>query len=160
MKEEKTIRKRFHKPYHFLNKGKEHPLRCLYEIFKSFHLDDFKRELHLWQELALCNDQSAYEEGGAREDLLDFIYELQKLMEAFHMLNQKTNRQKINSGTKGFSKQTKKLLEKINRPLLLSAAEKDKPGIGDQTLLQNVYVLLCQSGAAGSAGGGDYLRGR
>lgn len=64
MKAGKAIRKSFYKPYHFLNKRGGDSLRCLYEISKSFHLDDFKRELQLWQELALCNDQSAYDEGG------------------------------------------------------------------------------------------------
>jgi hypothetical protein len=129
MKEEKTTRKRFHKPWHFLSKEGAYPLHCLYEIFKSFHLDDFKSELNLWQELALCNDQSAYEEGGAREDLMDFIHGLQKLIEAFHMLHKKSNRQKINKGIKGFSKQTKKMLSQINNPVFLTTAEMDKPGI-------------------------------
>lgn len=129
MNEEKATRKRFHKPYHFLNKGGEHPLPCLYEIFKSFHLDDFRRELSLWQELALCNDQSAYDEGGEREDLMDFVHGLQKLIEAFHLLHKKSNRQKINKGIKGFSKQTKKMLSQINTPVFLTTAEMDKPGI-------------------------------
>jgi hypothetical protein len=127
MKEENTTRKRFHKPHHFLNRGGGHPLHCLYEIFTAFHLDDFRRELHLWQELALSNDQSAYDEGGAREDLLDFIHELQKLVEAFHIINNKSNRKKINKRIKRLPEQSKKLLSEINLPVLLTAEEQSSP---------------------------------
>lgn len=57
----------------------------LTEIFQNFHLYDFRNEINFWQELALCNDQSAYDEGCTREDLMNFIQELHKMIEAFHV---------------------------------------------------------------------------
>jgi len=47
-----------------------------------------------WQQLALTNDNSAYEEGGAREDLMDFCQEFLKLIEALHVLNNSSNSRK------------------------------------------------------------------
>ena len=129
MKEEKTIRKRFHKPYHFLAKAGPLDIGCLTEIFQNFHLDDFRQQINLWQELALCNEQSAYGEGWTREDLIDFIKELHKLIEAFHILNKETNHQKKKKKIKGLPKQTKKMLSKMNVPVLLTEEEKTRPGL-------------------------------
>lgn len=120
-------KKRFHKPQHVLNGGGKDPARRLYGIFKSFHLDDFRTELSLWQQLALSNDQSAYDEGGAREDLQDFTYGLQKLIEGLHVINRKRNRKKIKKQLRKLPENSRKLLAGINRPVLLSAAEQAKP---------------------------------
>ena len=128
MKEALATRKRFHKPFHFLNKAGEHPLSRLTEIFQNIHLDDFRQEINLWQELALCSDQSAYDEGCTRGDLMDFIHGLQKMIEAFHIINEKNNQQKKNRQVKGLSKQTKKILSEINIPVLLTKEEKARPG--------------------------------
>lgn len=126
MKEENTIRKRFYKPYHFFYKVREYPLRHLTEIFQNFHLDDFRQQINLWQNLALSNDQSAYDEGCSREDLIDFIQELHKMIEAFHIISKKSIRQKKNLRVKGLSKQTKNI-SKVNIPVFLNTEEKARP---------------------------------
>lgn len=129
MKEEKMLRKRFSKPYHFLNKAGNHPFQCLAIIFQNFHLDDFRSEIHLWQQLALTNDQSAYDDGDEREDLMDFIQELLKLVEAFYIISEKRNQRKKDKGLEGLSKKTKKMLAKMNTPVLLTSEEKASPNL-------------------------------
>ncbi len=120
-------RKRYSKPHHFFGNAKKHPESCLAEVFKNFHLEDLRREINLWQHLALSNDQSAYDEGSVREDMMDFIQELHRLIEAFHIINEKNNLQKNNDWTKGLSKQTKKILSGMNNPVSQTAEEKDRP---------------------------------
>ncbi len=129
MNEEKTIRKRFHKPYHFLAKAGKLDMGCLTEIFKNFHLDDFREEINHWQQLALSNNQSAYEDGCDREDFIDFVEQLHKLIEAFHCINNKTNHQQQKKRLKGLPKKTKKILSKMNSPLSLTEEEKNSPGL-------------------------------
>ncbi len=124
-----TERKRFHKPYHFLAKTRKLDIGCLTEIFKNFHLDDFREEINLWQHLALSNNQSAYEDGCDREDLIDFVEELHKLIEAFHCINNKINHQQKKKQLKGLPKKTKKMLSKMNIPLSLTEEEKNSPGL-------------------------------
>lgn len=110
-----------------MNKGQEHSLGSLTGIFQNFHLDDFRREINLWQAIALCNDQSAYDEGGEREDLIDFIQGLHRLIEAFHVINKKASHKKKSRSPKGLPKTTQQLLSKMDIPVLLSAKEKSRP---------------------------------
>jgi hypothetical protein len=126
-KEEKSVRKRFDKTSRFLYKERGQIIDCLPEIFRNFHLDDFREELNLWRELALCNDQSAYDTGYAREDLMDFIRELHTLIEAFHLVNEKANQHQKNKTTLHLSKQTRKLLSGLNIPVSLSEEQKARP---------------------------------
>jgi hypothetical protein len=129
MNEEKTIRKRFYKPYHFLANAGRLDLGCLTEIFKNFHLDDFREEINFWLQLALSNNQSAYEDGCDREDLIGFVEELQKLIEAFHFINNKINHQEKKRQLKGLSKKTRKILSKMNIPASLTEEDKARPGL-------------------------------
>ena len=124
-----TERKKFYKPHHFLPNTKKHPTRCLWEIFKNFHLGDFREEINLWQQLALSNNQSAYEDGCDREDLIDFVEQLHKLIEAFHCINNKMNHRQKKRRLKGLPKKTKKMLSKMNSPLSLTEEEKNSPGL-------------------------------
>ncbi len=81
-----TMPQRFHKSWHFLNGSNNKPLEGLSDVFNNYHLDEMIRELQLWESLALINDESVYGEGPAREDLMDFIDQLQRLIEALHVL--------------------------------------------------------------------------
>lgn len=123
------MRKRFYKPHHFLNKAGNNPLQSLSEIFQNFHLDDFREEISLWEQFALSNDKSAYVENGEREDLIDFTHELHKLMEAFHILNEKRNQQGTGEQIKGSSKNTKELPLQMNVSVLLTVEEKANPDL-------------------------------
>ncbi len=122
-----TNRKRFYKPWHFLSQAGKRPLRILWEVFYNYHLDDLKQELQCWQRQALCNDNSAYDEGGAREDLMDFTQQLHRLIEAFHILNERKNVGRKRKQQKGMSKEARKMIAKMNIPVLLTTDEKQNP---------------------------------
>ncbi|GAA4300640.1 hypothetical protein [Compostibacter hankyongensis] len=119
--------KRFYKPDHFLVKSDYNPVSCLWEIFQNFSLEDFRREINHWQNMALSNDHSAYDEGNAREDLIDFIQLLQRLIEAFHIINERQNASRKLRLIKGFSRKMKTVISQINQPILLTNKEKEDP---------------------------------
>jgi len=127
METNQSTRKRFNKPWHFFSQACKRPFRGLREVFQNYHLDDLKQEIQRWQQLALCNDQSAYDEGCIREDLMDFIQELQRLMEAFHILNERKNRHRKRKQLKGLSKQGRQMLAQMNIHVLLTDEEMKSP---------------------------------
>lgn len=122
-----TSRKRFYKPWHFLSQAGKRPLRILWEVFYTYHLDELKQELQCWQRQALCNDNSAYDEGGAREDLMDFIQQLFRLIEAFHVLNEQENAGRKRRQQKEMAKDAQQMIAKMNTPVLLTVGEKKNP---------------------------------
>lgn len=127
METDQPIRKRFDKPWHVLSKAGKGLFHGLREVFQNYHLDDLKQELHHWQQLALCNDKSVYDEGCIWEDLMDFIQELQRLIEAFYMLDERKNKHRKCKQLKRLSKQTRAMLAQMNIPVLLSDEEKKNP---------------------------------
>ncbi len=126
MKSNISKRKRFYKPWHLFKRGKR-PLRGLWEVFSNYHLDGLKEELDCWEKLALCNDQSAYDEGATREDLVDFVQQLQRLIEAFHILNEQKNADRKRKQLKGMPKDALTMIAEMNNPLLLTYDEKKNP---------------------------------
>jgi hypothetical protein len=62
-------------------------MRGIAEIFICFSLEDFCNILTRWQRLAMANDESAYDSAATREDLMDYCKELQRLAQAFFILN-------------------------------------------------------------------------
>jgi len=123
--DEVSARERFCKPGHLLHTLEGEPSRCLQQIFENFHLDDFREELNLWLHVSLSNDQGAYEEGTAREDLFDFVRHLHKLIEALCMIHMDTYRETI-------SPETSRLLDIANRPFYLTPAEQQQPALAVQ----------------------------
>lgn len=122
MEKKATEQQRFYKPYHFrteIVRNKEGPLSL---IFTNFHLDDFNRALKLWLHVALVNEQSAYEEGGAREDLIDFIDQLHRLIEALYLIHKKGMKVDKPSPNK-----IANIIGKKNVPISLSETESDNP---------------------------------
>lgn len=89
MKSDKEERVRFQKPYHYLVARNKNVFRNLRALFNNFQLETCRNELNHWQRLALANDQSAYDEAYLREDLMDFIEVLLKLVEAFWLIRQR-----------------------------------------------------------------------
>ncbi|MCW3090490.1 MAG: hypothetical protein JWP81_1559 [Ferruginibacter sp.] len=102
-------------------------MQRLREIFHIFHLDDFRDEITKWQQLALANDQSVYDEGNAREDLIDFCHEFLKLIESLHVLNKTNTKKHKNKWKKNLSNAAKKIIGKMNQPILLNEEEKVNP---------------------------------
>ena len=78
---------RFHKPKQSMETAREDPYGCISHIFILLHLEYFRNELHEWLRVALINEEGSYGEGYAREDLIDFCSELQKLAEAMNRIN-------------------------------------------------------------------------
>ncbi|HVX28519.1 MAG TPA: hypothetical protein VHB70_19375 [Parafilimonas sp.] len=89
MNNDNKERVRFQKPYHYLVARNRNVFRNLRALFNNFQLETCKDELNHWQRLALANDQSAYDEAYLREDLMDFIHALLKLVEAFWLIRQR-----------------------------------------------------------------------
>lgn len=128
MKYKTKIVKTFHKPYHFLNQGRHQYSQCLAEIFQNFHLRDFREEIVLWKLLALSSDQRAYDEGHERSKMIKFIHELYRLIEAFHIINVKINRQKKNDQVLKLLDGYEAKLFHIDLPIMLSTKESKNPG--------------------------------
>ncbi|HMR83502.1 MAG TPA: hypothetical protein PKE30_10235 [Niabella sp.] len=119
-------KRRFYKPWHFLSQaGKLHT--GLREVFCNYSLEELRQELQCWLQLALCNDNSAYAEASAREDLLDFTQDLQRLAEALYILNEKKNTGQKRKQLKTLPKQTRQIIAQENTPVLLTEEEKKKP---------------------------------
>lgn len=119
----KTKRERFWKlSYHLVME--EPSLSRLPYVFQNFHLHDFREELHLWQRVALCNDQSAYDEAASREDLIDFITQLQRLIEAWYLVTRKKQQHKA---SKKRDKKLKETEPSSNRLDMLTKEEQAKP---------------------------------
>ncbi|RYE59281.1 MAG: hypothetical protein EOP48_01370 [Sphingobacteriales bacterium] len=127
MKNEKEKRKRFNKPYHFLTRGKNQPAKCLAEVFQHYHLDDFREEIETWEQLALSSGLSIYDEGAEREDLIDFVQGLHRLVEAFLLLNTEINGREIGRTLKSLSEDARKLISEMNVPVALTSEQKENP---------------------------------
>ncbi|HEX5154769.1 MAG TPA: hypothetical protein VFW07_25155 [Parafilimonas sp.] len=87
-------RKRFYKPHHFLSDENGSIMKGLEQVFIDYHPCDFIEDLREWQMLAMINEQSAYDEGSARENVLDFTAALMKLSEALWLVYEKNCRDK------------------------------------------------------------------
>ena len=89
MNNSKEDRVRFQKPYHYLVARSKNVFHNLRALFNNFQLYTCRNELNHWQRLALANDQSAYDEAYLREDLMDFMEALLKLVEAVWLIRQR-----------------------------------------------------------------------
>lgn len=129
MKKEQTILERFSKPGHFFNKGGKPSIAGLREAFQNYHLDDLRQELGLWRDMALANENSAYDCGNAREDLIDFVHGTQILIEAFYVLYQKDMGDTKQNILKGLSRRSRKIIAGMSKPVLLTASQNAAPAM-------------------------------
>jgi len=128
MKNSINARVRFQKPFHFLNNAKGKPSLMLRQVFQNFQPQDFRDELSLWQRAALSNDQSAYDEATAREDLIDMTGALQKLMECWHILYTKKFFKKNKPESK-LERLQRKVLQQSRIVYSLTKEEQSHPGM-------------------------------
>lgn len=70
-----------------MEKASSHPFFCLREAFKTFQLDELKRELKHWLYVGISNNNSVYEDDQERRNLLRFRKELRRLVEALYVIN-------------------------------------------------------------------------
>lgn len=80
MKELANKRKRFVKSSDYLVNRNIKLSQLLKEIFQTYHAVDFCNGLDQWERMALSNDQSSYDEGYMREDLMDLADQLKQLI--------------------------------------------------------------------------------
>lgn len=135
MKKDKINNERYHKSYHFFSKAGGDPFLCLAGIFDAFPKGDFQKEIVFWQQLALTNDQSAYDEGKVRESMMDFCLEFLKMTEAFYILISNRKRQKEAKRKKSAKKETGRIISAVNQQTWLNDREKADP--------QLVVIAFC-----------------
>ena len=115
------------KPIRLLEKVNRHPLSCLQEVYKTFHLSDIKSELEEWFHVGLSNDNSAYEEGQQRSNLIRFNGELQILSEALHLVNKAHQPKGVKDWMEGLPPEIKNEIQQYNQPTKLSHEEMINP---------------------------------
>lgn len=118
---------RFKKHKWRIEMAQEDPYGCIAEVFTWIHLDDFRDELQEWFRVALINGESAYDEGPAREDVMDFCDELQLLMEALQVINMKP--EDVRRWKEGLLDDLRKEIESYNQPMLLTEEQKADPSL-------------------------------
>ena len=129
LKEEGNERIRFQKPKWRIEMAQEDPYGCIAEVFTWIHLDDFRDELQEWLRIALINDQSAYDEGAAREDVMDFCDKFQLLMEALQVINMNRQTEDMLRWKEGLPDDLREEIESYNRPVLLTEEQKADPSL-------------------------------
>ncbi|WP_290790782.1 hypothetical protein [Flavihumibacter sp. UBA7668] len=85
MKSEQDSIKRFSKSHPILRRISNKRNKNLRLLFREFQPDDFQKELNRWLTYALSNNQSAYDDGCLREELIEFVIDLGRLMEAYSL---------------------------------------------------------------------------
>lgn len=118
---------RFQKPKWPIDTAYEDPYGCISEVFTCIHLDDFRDELQEWLRIALINDQSAYDEGPAREDVMDFCDELKLLMEALQVINMNREPDDMRKWKEGLPDDLREEIESYNQPILLTEEQRANP---------------------------------
>ena len=116
---------RFHKPKCPMDTAQENPYGCIAHVFIWLHLDDFQHELHEWLRIALINEQGAYDEGPAREDVMDFCDELQKLVGAMERINKSRKPEDLRRWMDDLPEDLRDAMENDDRPVL--PKEKQNP---------------------------------
>jgi len=76
----------FEKDYYDIGKPR---LKGLIEVFKNFYIDDYRQDIERCKNIAICADQSEYDNCESRENLILFTYQLIRLVEAFYLIRQK-----------------------------------------------------------------------
>lgn len=76
---------RFSKSHPIFRRTSNKRNKKLRVLFREFQPDDFQKELIRWLSYALGNNQSAYDDGCLREDLIEFVYDLGRLTEAYSL---------------------------------------------------------------------------
>lgn len=127
--EDDKERIRFLKRESPIDRFQNNPYGCIAEVFTWFQLDDLGDNLQQWLHIALINDQSAYDEGSAREDVMDFCDELQILMVALHVINENHKPEKKKKWLKMLPADLREEMKGYNQPVLLTEEQKNHPQI-------------------------------
>lgn len=76
----------FNKPMRLSKKQRKRPLSVIRNFYNWYHLDDIRKLLEEWFEVAITTDCSQYETARDRSNLLFFYRNLELLTEAAYMI--------------------------------------------------------------------------
>ena len=116
-------RERFIKPFGFLRSSQSELPVALQQVFQNFEPEEFRNGLARWQRLALASHECAYDEPGAREDLMELTEALQKLVECWYIIS--TTRSSLKN--KLVDKRQKKLMKQDDFVYTLTWEQQAKP---------------------------------
>lgn len=68
---------------------KEDPMLVLRDFHSSYHLNEVRETLWDWFTIAITTDNSTFDDGQSRSNLLFFYEKLEKVLEALYLLVQK-----------------------------------------------------------------------
>jgi hypothetical protein len=115
------------KPARLLEKAAGHPISCLREAFKTFQLDELKRELKRWLYVAISNNNSVYEDDQERRNLIRFRKEFRKLAEALSVISRAHRPKKEIEWLSRMSPELRGEIETRNQPAALNEEQLADP---------------------------------
>jgi len=115
------------KPVRLPEKAASKPLSSLREAFKTFQLDELKRELKRWLYVAISNNNSIYEDDLERRNLIRFRKEFRKLSEALYVINKAHRPKKEKDWLNRQTVEIREEIEKFNRPTILNSEQLANP---------------------------------
>lgn len=115
------------KPARLPEKAASQPLSNLREAFKTFQLDELKRELKRWLFVAISNNNSIYEDDMERRNLIRFRKEFRKLSEALYVINKAHRPKKEKDWLNRQTFEIREEIEKFNQPTTLNKEQLADP---------------------------------
>ncbi|HMC83914.1 MAG TPA: hypothetical protein VKI61_00245 [Chitinophagaceae bacterium] len=112
-------------------------------LFQTFNLEDIRREMQQWIRVALINDQSAYEQGKARKNLMEFSERVLTLAEALYVMNEKHQSAKQNNSGSLLPDQVIESIRKSNELKALSKLEKSNPEMVINAFCKTFSYVYC-----------------
>ena len=115
------------KPVRLPEKAASQPLPSLREAFKTFQLDELKKELKRWLYVAISNNNSIYEDDMERRNLIRFRKEFKKLSEALYVINKSHRPKKEKDWLNRQTLEIREEIEKFNQPTTLNKEQLADP---------------------------------
>jgi hypothetical protein len=135
--------KRFRKNHSISHQVKKHPWRCINKVFETFSLKDLRTEMKQWMGSALINDQSAYEQGKERGDLMEFSEKILLLAEALYVMNKKHQAQKQSKTGNTLPDQVIESIKETNQLTILNAQQINNPEIAINSFCKKFSYDYC-----------------
>src|ERR1700676_1804639 len=115
------------KPVRLPEKAASQPLPSLREAFKTFQLDELKKELKRWLYVAISNNNSVYEDDLERRNLIRFRKEFGKLLESLSVINKAHRPKKEKDWLNRKTFEIREKIEKFNQPPTLNKKQLADP---------------------------------
>ena len=115
------------KPVRLPERAASQPLSSLREAFKTFQLDELKKELKRWLYVAISNNNSVYEDDLERRNLIRFRKEFRKLVESLSVINKAHRSKKEMDWLTRMAPELRMEIEKRNQPTTLNKEQQADP---------------------------------